>query len=154
MLWKGPLGQGKSVQISKVILQFLSSGSSCCISFHHHLESPEEPTVSICWLTDTSAYLLLYDFIGEALEKVTQRSCECPISGGIQGWVRWGPGQPDLVGGNQPKAGGLEMGGPFQPNKILCSENALLKEPFPPPQALVKCFYVWTSECLYAALNK
>lgn len=29
-----------------------------------------------------------------------QRGCGCPIPGGIQGQVGWGPGQPELVGGN------------------------------------------------------
>ena len=28
---------------------------------------------------------------------VVQRSCGCPISGGVQGQVGWGPGQPGLV---------------------------------------------------------
>ena len=32
------------------------------------------------------------------------QSCGYPIPGGIQG--RMGPGQPELVGGNQPTAGG------------------------------------------------
>ena len=32
-------------------------------------------------------------------------SCGCPIPGGAQGWVGWGPGQPELVGGSQPTAG-------------------------------------------------
>ena len=34
-----------------------------------------------------------------------QRSCGCPIPGGIQGQVGWGLGQPDLVDVNQPNAG-------------------------------------------------
>ena len=32
-------------------------------------------------------------------------SCGCPIPGGAQGQVGWGPGQPELVGGSQPMAG-------------------------------------------------
>jgi len=31
--------------------------------------------------------------------------CGCPIPGGAQGQVGWGPGQPELVGGSQPMAG-------------------------------------------------
>ena len=33
-------------------------------------------------------------------------TCGCPIPGGIQSQVGWGPGQPELVGGNQLTAGG------------------------------------------------
>ena len=29
-----------------------------------------------------------------------QRSCGCPIPGGTEGQVGWGPGQPELVGGS------------------------------------------------------
>lgn len=36
--------------------------------------------------------------------QVAQRSCGCPILGGAQGWAGWVPGQPDLVGSNQPIA--------------------------------------------------
>ena len=31
--------------------------------------------------------------------------CGCPIPGGAQGWVGWGPGQPELVGGSWPMVG-------------------------------------------------
>jgi len=35
------------------------------------------------------------------LEQIAQRiSGRCPIPGGIQDQVGWGPGQPDLLGGN------------------------------------------------------
>ena len=34
-------------------------------------------------------------------------SCGCPIRGGVQGKVGWGPGQPDLVGGVANR--GLEL---------------------------------------------
>jgi len=30
---------------------------------------------------------------------------QCPIPGAVEGQVRWGPGQPDPVGGNQLTAG-------------------------------------------------
>ena len=33
---------------------------------------------------------------GEALGQVAQRTCGCPIPGGIRGQIGWGPGQPDL----------------------------------------------------------
>jgi len=38
------------------------------------------------------------------LEQAAQRGCGCPIPGGVQGQVGWGPGQPGLVNG--------EVGGP------------------------------------------
>ena len=31
------------------------------------------------------------------LEQAVQRSCGCPIPGGVQGQVGWGPGLPGLV---------------------------------------------------------
>jgi len=34
------------------------------------------------------------------LAEAAQRSCGCPITGGIQGQVRWDPGQPSLEDGN------------------------------------------------------
>ena len=43
---------------------------------------------------------IFYSEGGEALAQAAQRSCECPIPGGIQGQVGWGPGQPELVGGS------------------------------------------------------
>ena len=47
---------------------------------------------------------------GEVLEWAAQRGCGCPVPGGVQGWVGWGPEQPGLglngeVGG--PACGGL-----------------------------------------------
>ncbi|KAK4811000.1 hypothetical protein QYF61_014472, partial [Mycteria americana] len=39
---------------------------------------------------------MFYDEGGETLEKVAQRSCECPIIGSVQGQVGWGFEQPDL----------------------------------------------------------
>jgi len=38
------------------------------------------------------------------LEQAAQRGCGCPVLGGAQGQVGWGPGQPGLVNG--------EVGGP------------------------------------------
>jgi len=39
------------------------------------------------------------------LEQGAQRDCGCPIPGGVQGQVGWGPGQPGLVLN-------VEVGGP------------------------------------------
>jgi len=33
------------------------------------------------------------------LERAAQKGCGCPIPGGVQGQVGWGPGQPGLVNG-------------------------------------------------------
>ena len=33
------------------------------------------------------------------LERAAQRGCRCPVPGGVQGQVGWGPGQPGLVNG-------------------------------------------------------
>ena len=40
---------------------------------------------------------VLYYESGEVLEQAAQRGCGCPIPGGAQGQVGWGPGQPGLV---------------------------------------------------------
>jgi len=37
---------------------------------------------------------------GEALAQAAQRSCRCPIAGGVQSQFEWGPGQPDQVDSN------------------------------------------------------
>ena len=34
---------------------------------------------------------------GEVLEQAAQRSCGCPIPGGVQEQVGWGPGQPGVM---------------------------------------------------------
>ena len=39
------------------------------------------------------------------LEQAAQRGCGCPIPGGLQGQVGWGPGQPGVVLN-------VEVGGP------------------------------------------
>jgi len=31
------------------------------------------------------------------LEQAAQRGCGCPVPGGVQGQVGWGPGQPGLA---------------------------------------------------------
>ena len=65
---------------------------------------------------------VLYYEGGELLEQAAQRCCGCPIPGGVQGQVGWGPGQPGLVlnveVGGPAVARGLEIHdpwGPFQP---------------------------------------
>ena len=40
---------------------------------------------------------VLYCGSGEALEQAAQGGSGCPVSGGVQGQVGWGPGQPGLV---------------------------------------------------------
>ena len=40
---------------------------------------------------------VLYCESGEVLERAAQRGCGCPVPGGVQGQVGWGPGQPGLV---------------------------------------------------------
>ena len=34
---------------------------------------------------------------GKVLEQAAQRGCECPVPGGVQGQVEWGPRRPGLV---------------------------------------------------------
>ena len=34
---------------------------------------------------------------GEVLAQAAQRGCGCPVPGGVQGQVGWGPRQPGLV---------------------------------------------------------
>ena len=46
---------------------------------------------------------------GEALAQAAQRSCGCPIPGGVQGQAGWGFGQPGLVGGVPAHGKGLEL---------------------------------------------
>ena len=43
----------------------------------------------------------------EALEQAAKRSYGFPISGGVQGQVRWGPGQHDLLGSNPVPSTGV-----------------------------------------------
>jgi len=52
-----------------------------------------------------------------------------PHPGGVQNHVGWGPGQPDLVGGNKPTAEGLELDDlqrifQHKPFYDLCSSGA------------------------------
>ena len=58
---------------------------------------------------------------GDALEQVAQGGCGCPIPGGIQGQVGWGPGQPGLVVGDPAHSRGLKLDdhcGPFHPRSF------------------------------------
>ena len=52
----------------------------------------------------TNCFLMHTDFVvsnifesGEVLEQTAQWGCGCPIPGGVQGQVGWGPVQPGLV---------------------------------------------------------
>ena len=40
---------------------------------------------------------ILYYESDKVLEQAAQTGCGCPIPGGVQGQVGWGPGQPGLV---------------------------------------------------------
>jgi len=50
------------------------------------------------------------------LKQDAQRGCGCPVPGGVQGQVGWGPRQPGLVlnveVGSPAMAGGLELDDP------------------------------------------
>jgi len=52
---------------------------------------------------------MLYCESSETLQQVHQRSCECPLSGSIQGQAGWGFEQPGLEGGVPVYSGGLEL---------------------------------------------
>ena len=41
------------------------------------------------------------------LAQAAQRSCGCPIPGGAQGQVAWGPEQPELIAGSPVHSKGL-----------------------------------------------
>lgn len=82
-------------------------------------------------------------------------SCECPLPGGAQGQVGWGPGQPELVGGNQPTAGGWDQVGfkvlsnlslSMIPWLELVLEMMLAREQMttkPPTLPTLLCFNLW-----------
>ena len=52
---------------------------------------------------------VLYQESSEVLEQATQRGCGCPVPGGVQGQVAWGPGQPGLLGSNSFHGKEFEM---------------------------------------------
>ena len=43
------------------------------------------------------AYIHVHREAGDMLAQAAQRGCGCPITGGVQGNAKWGPGQPDLL---------------------------------------------------------
>ena len=51
---------------------------------------------------------VFYDEGDEVLEQIARESCDCSIPGSIQGQVRWGPGQTDLLSGNLARGSKLE----------------------------------------------
>ena len=54
--------------------------------------------------------MTLYSEGGEAVALVAQRSCGCPIPGGVQGQAGWGLGQPGLMGGVPAHGRGVGTG--------------------------------------------
>jgi len=60
---------------------FILCSSSCKLTNH---------ILSLCMT-------FLYHESGEVVEQAAQRVCGCPVHGGAQGQVGWGPGQPRLV---------------------------------------------------------
>jgi len=47
-----------------------------------------------------------YSESGEVLEQLPREAVDAPsIPGGVEGQVGWGPGQADVLGGNQPTTG-------------------------------------------------
>ena len=55
------------------------------------------------------------------LEQAAQRGCGCPIPGGVQGQIGWGPGQPGLV---------LDM----EVSGLTCGRGLELDDPLDPFQ--------------------
>jgi len=51
------------------------------------------------WYSKLKYAIKMKSIIMMILEHVAQRSCGCPIPGGVQGQAGWGFGQPGLVGG-------------------------------------------------------
>ena len=47
------------------------------------------------------------EFSGEALAQAVQRSCGCPMPGGVQRQIGGSPGQPELVRGNPAHGRGI-----------------------------------------------
>ena len=62
-------------------------------------------TPFLCCKNETLLLTVVTNSVGEVLAQAAQRGCGCPVPGGVQGQVGWGPGQPgpDL---------NVEVGGP------------------------------------------
>ena len=58
--------------------------------------------------TDIVLWTVLLKSGGDALEHIAQRSCGCPIPGGIQGQAGCGSGQPGPVVGDPAHSRGVE----------------------------------------------
>ena len=59
--------------------------------------------------------------MGNVLSVAAQRSCGCPIPGGAQGQVGWGPGQPEVLGGGPAHGRGLELCDLWGPSNLMRS---------------------------------
>ena len=57
----------------------------------------------------------------EILAYAAQRSCGCPIPGGVQGQVGCGPGQPEQVRGSPAHGRELKLNDPLQPRPFYVS---------------------------------
>jgi len=80
---------------------------------------------------------ILYSKGGEALAQAAQRSCGCPIPGGVLSQVGWGPGQPELVG-RQPFLwqrgwNWMDFKIPSIPSKLFCDSDC--------------CEFLWFKGC-------
>jgi len=67
-----------------------------------HTPETNQPTRKKAFHADLPLFVTFqgevpYQERGEVLEQAAQRGCGCPIPGGVQGQVGWGPGQPGLV---------------------------------------------------------
>jgi len=54
-------------------------------------------------------FFFFYSEGSEASAEASQRSCGCPIPGGVQLHIVWGPGHPHLVGRNHTHSRRLEL---------------------------------------------
>lgn len=71
-------------------------------------DSPEVPSTKLEYTNSFKLKGSQFGVVRQALAQTAQRRCWCPISGGIQGWEGWGPGQPD-GGGVPAHSRGLKM---------------------------------------------
>ena len=65
------------------------------------------------------------------LERAAQRACGCPIAGGVQGQVGWGPGQPGLLLN-------AEVGAPLEMNRLKGKQQFVHQDRFTKKTHLLK----------------